>query len=39
MYKLRSKQVKINFVKVKAHTGNKWNEEADRLAKLGAGIE
>ena len=39
MYKLRSKQVKINFVKVKAHTGNKWNEEADRLAKLGAGVE
>ena len=39
IYKLRSKQVKINFVKVKAHTGNKWNEEADRLAKLGAGIE
>lgn len=37
-YKLRSQQVKINFVKVKAHTGDTWNEEADRLAKLGAGV-
>jgi ribonuclease HI len=25
----------LRFIKVTAHTGNKWNEEADRLAKEG----
>lgn len=28
----------IKFVKVKAHSGNKYNEEADRLAKRAIGI-
>lgn len=27
-------KLKVKFVKVKAHSGNKYNEEADRLAKL-----
>ena len=29
----RMKYIKINFTKIAAHTGVKWNEEADRLAK------
>lgn len=29
----RMKYIKIRFTKVAAHTGVKWNEEADRLAK------
>ncbi len=29
----RMKYIKIHFTKVAAHTGVKWNEEADRLAK------
>ena len=32
------KSIDINFVKVKAHTGNKWNEHADVLAKKSIGI-
>ena len=32
--KLARQQVKINFVKVKSHTGIKGNDEADRLANL-----
>ena len=27
-----SKEIKISFVKVKAHSGNKYNELADKLA-------
>lgn len=30
--------IEIRFTHVKAHTGVKWNEEADRLAKQAAGI-
>lgn len=33
------KHMKIKFVKVKAHSGNKYNEEADLLAKEACGIE
>ena len=29
----------VHFHKVKAHTGNRYNEEADRLAKAAIGIE
>lgn len=32
------KNMTINFVKVKAHTGNKYNELADKLAKEALGI-
>ena len=32
------KKMKINFVKVKAHAGNKYNEMADQLAKDALGI-
>lgn len=28
----------LRFVKIKAHTGNAYNEEADQLAKKGAGL-
>ena len=31
-------QLTLRFVKVKAHTGNTYNEEADDLAKKGAGL-
>ena len=34
----RMKHVKVNFVKIEAHSGDKWNDEADRLAKMGAGV-
>lgn len=34
-----SKKVKLNFIKVKSHTGNKYNEEADVLAKKACGIK
>ena len=27
--------LKVKLIKVKAHSGNKWNEEADKLAKIG----
>lgn len=30
---------KVNFIKIKAHTGDEFNEMADRLAKRGAGGE
>lgn len=30
--------IEIRFTHVKAHTGVKWNEEADRLAKQAAGV-
>lgn len=30
------KLININFVKVKAHSGNKYNEIADKLAKMGS---
>ena len=33
-----SKHVKVNFVKVIAHSGNKYNEVADQLAKAALGI-
>lgn len=33
---VRNSPVRIHFRKVKAHTGDKWNDEADRLAKAGA---
>jgi len=33
---VKKSPVRIQFHKVKAHTGNRWNEEADRLAKAGA---
>ena len=29
-----NKEIKINFVKVKAHSGNKYNELADKLANV-----
>lgn len=31
-------QLNVTFVKVKAHSGNKYNEEADKLAKQAIGI-
>lgn len=31
-------KLNVKFIKVKAHSGNKYNEEADRLAKLALGI-
>ncbi|TDX51664.1 RNase H family protein [Orenia marismortui] len=33
---INKSKVKINWHKVKAHTGVKWNERADKLAKAGA---
>ena len=30
--------IKINFIKVKAHSGNQFNDEVDRLAKEAAGV-
>ena len=33
-----SKKVKINFVKVKGHSGDKYNDLADRLAKEAVGV-
>ncbi|MGU8577956.1 ribonuclease H1 domain-containing protein [Clostridium perfringens] len=35
--KNRMKYMKINFRKVKSHSNAKWNDEADRLAKIGSG--
>lgn len=35
-FKRYSKQIKVSFTKVKSHSGNKFNNEADRLAKKGA---
>lgn len=34
-YKIISEKIKINFHKVKAHSGDKYNEIADQLAKKG----
>lgn len=34
----KKKEIKINFIKVSAHTGVKFNEKADELAKKGAKI-
>ncbi len=34
-----SKRVKVNFVKVKGHSGDRYNDMADRLAKEAAGIK
>ena len=34
-----SKRVKVNFVKVKGHSGDKYNDMADRLAKDALGIK
>lgn len=31
--KAKEMKVKLNFVKVKGHSGNEWNELADRIAK------
>lgn len=28
------KDIKVHFIKIKSHTGNKYNEEVDKLAKL-----
>ncbi|MBX3103197.1 MAG: reverse transcriptase-like protein [Bacteroidetes bacterium] len=36
MQKARAR-LRVHYVKVKAHTGDKWNEYADQLAKKGAG--
>ena len=33
-----SKNVNIKFVKVKGHSGDKYNDEADRLAKEALGL-
>ena len=38
LFKDRSRYVNIKFVKVKAHSGNYMNEEADRLSKIASGI-
>ena len=32
-YNSISKKLKVDFIKVKAHSGDKYNEEADKLAK------
>lgn len=32
------KQIELNFVKVKAHSGDKYNNKADKLAKYACGI-
>ncbi|MBM7836334.1 RNase H family protein [Clostridium sardiniense] len=32
-----SEKIKIEFVKVKGHSKDKWNDEADRLAKASLG--
>lgn len=37
-YDLISKDLKVIFIKVEAHSGVKYNEEADRLAKKALGI-
>lgn len=37
--KVLMKKIKVNFVKVKGHSGDKYNDVADLLAKEGAGIK
>lgn len=37
-YDLASERMKIHFVKVKGHSGDKYNELADRLAKDAFGL-
>ena len=32
-------RIRLSFVKVKGHSGDTWNDEADRLAKAALGIE
>ena len=32
---IRQKSIKLELNKVKSHTSDKWNNEADRLAKAG----
>ncbi len=39
MYDILSKEVNIDFVKVKGHSGDKYNDIADELAKKAAGVE
>ncbi len=39
MYDILSKKVDIDFVKVKGHSGDKYNDIADKLAKEAAGVE
>ncbi|MCH5154958.1 MAG: RNase H, partial [Clostridiales bacterium] len=34
-----SKTVKVNFIKVKSHSGDEYNDKADRLAKDAVGVE
>ncbi len=38
-YREASRQVRIRFVKVKGHSGDKFNDLADRLAKQAIGLE
>lgn len=38
-YNDASKRLKVNFIKVKGHSGDKYNDMADRLAKDAVGIE
>lgn len=38
-YRKASQRVRIQFVKVKGHSGNKYNDLADKLAKQAIGIE
>lgn len=38
-YNRISKELKVNFVKVKGHSGNEYNDLADKLAKGALGIE
>lgn len=37
-YKEAAKEIKVRFVKVKGHSGDEYNELADRLAKAALGI-
>jgi ribonuclease HI len=34
-----SRKVKVSFIKVKGHSGDKYNDIADRLAKDSVGVE
>lgn len=37
-YRRASEKIRIQFVKVKGHSGNKYNDLADKLAKQAAGV-